>query len=142
LYILTFTFLDNRREDKRILNWKRREQKAISLLLHPSLVQIFSLEPCSQTPSLYALPLVWETTFTPIQSNRNQYYLPRVYNRLSIEFIMPLQRAFQVTALWSRCLRGLWHRPLSLGCWDRGVESRLRQGYLSSFILWHIRFPW
>jgi hypothetical protein len=30
---------------------------SILLLLHPSLVQIFSLEPCSQTPSVCALPL-------------------------------------------------------------------------------------
>jgi hypothetical protein len=33
----------------------------IPLSLHPSLVQIFSLEPCSQTPSVYALPLMWDT---------------------------------------------------------------------------------
>jgi hypothetical protein len=31
---------------------------SILLLLHPSLVQIFSLEPCSQTPLVYALPLM------------------------------------------------------------------------------------
>jgi hypothetical protein len=32
-------------------------------LLHPSLVQIFPLEPCSQTPLVYALPLMLETKF-------------------------------------------------------------------------------
>jgi hypothetical protein len=31
---------------------------SIILLLHPSFVPIFSLEPCSQTPSVYALPLM------------------------------------------------------------------------------------
>jgi hypothetical protein len=36
---------------------------SILLLLYPSLVQIFSLGPCSQTPSDYALPLMWETKF-------------------------------------------------------------------------------
>jgi hypothetical protein len=34
-------------------------------------VQIFSSAPCSQTPSIYVLPLVWERpSFTPIQNNR------------------------------------------------------------------------
>jgi hypothetical protein len=36
---------------------------SILLLLHPSLVQIFSLEPCSQTPSVYAHPSMWEIKF-------------------------------------------------------------------------------
>jgi hypothetical protein len=31
------------------------------------LVQIFFSEPCSQTPSVYALPLMWETTFNVSQ---------------------------------------------------------------------------
>jgi hypothetical protein len=35
----------------------------ILLLLHPSQVQIFSLEPYSQTPSVYALPFISETKF-------------------------------------------------------------------------------
>jgi hypothetical protein len=30
---------------------------------HPSLVQIFFSEPCSQTPTVYAVPLAWETKF-------------------------------------------------------------------------------
>jgi hypothetical protein len=30
---------------------------------HPALVQIFSLAPCSQTPSAYVPPLVLETKF-------------------------------------------------------------------------------
>jgi hypothetical protein len=33
------------------------------------LVQMFSLGPCSQAPSVYAIPLLWETKFTPIQNN-------------------------------------------------------------------------
>jgi hypothetical protein len=33
------------------------------LLLHPSLVPIFSLGPCSQTPSVYALSLMWDIKF-------------------------------------------------------------------------------
>jgi hypothetical protein len=36
---------------------------SILVLLHSSLVQIFSLEACSQTPSVYALPLIWEIKF-------------------------------------------------------------------------------
>jgi hypothetical protein len=36
---------------------------SILLLLNPSLGQIFSLEPCSQTPSVYAFPSVSETKF-------------------------------------------------------------------------------
>jgi hypothetical protein len=34
------------------------ESSCILLLLHYSLVKIFFSEPCSQTPSVYALPLV------------------------------------------------------------------------------------
>jgi hypothetical protein len=33
------------------------------MLPHPSWFQIFSLEPCSQTLSVYALPLLRETKF-------------------------------------------------------------------------------
>jgi hypothetical protein len=36
---------------------------SILLLLHPALVQIFCLEPCSQTPSVYALLLMEDTKF-------------------------------------------------------------------------------
>jgi hypothetical protein len=36
---------------------------SILLLRNPSLVHIFSLEPCSETPSVDALPLMWETKF-------------------------------------------------------------------------------
>jgi hypothetical protein len=36
---------------------------SISLLFQLSYIQIFSLEPLPQTPSIYALPLVWETKF-------------------------------------------------------------------------------
>jgi hypothetical protein len=32
-------------------------------VLHPSWVQKFSYAPCSQTPSIYVLPLMWETRF-------------------------------------------------------------------------------
>jgi hypothetical protein len=39
---------------------------SILLLLHPSQVQIFSSEPHSQTPSVYALPLM-RPNLTPIQ---------------------------------------------------------------------------
>jgi hypothetical protein len=35
----------------------------ILLSLHPSLVQILSLGPCSETASVCALPLMWETKF-------------------------------------------------------------------------------
>jgi hypothetical protein len=43
------------------------------LLLHPFWVQIFSSEPCSQTPSIYCPPLMSETSFTPIQNHRQNY---------------------------------------------------------------------
>jgi hypothetical protein len=36
---------------------------SILLSPHPSLVQIFLSEPCSQTPSTSALPLTWKTKF-------------------------------------------------------------------------------
>jgi hypothetical protein len=42
------------------VNWAT---SSIFLLLHPSLLPIFSLGPCSQTSSVCALPLMWETTF-------------------------------------------------------------------------------
>jgi hypothetical protein len=45
----------------------------ILLLLHPSLVQMFSVGHCSQGPLVYALPLMWGTSFTPIQNNRQNY---------------------------------------------------------------------
>jgi hypothetical protein len=36
---------------------------SVTSSFHPSLVQISSLGPCFQTPSVCALPLVWETKF-------------------------------------------------------------------------------
>jgi hypothetical protein len=46
----------------------------IILLLHPSLVQIFSLEPCSQTPSVYAFSFLRETKFhTRTKKNWQNY---------------------------------------------------------------------
>jgi hypothetical protein len=49
---------------------------SIVLLLHPSLIQIFSLEPCSQTPSIYSLLLMRETKFHTIQNNwQNCFFL-------------------------------------------------------------------
>jgi hypothetical protein len=38
--------------------------------LHPSLVQIYSLAPCSQTPSVYVAPLMSETMFRRAKTTR------------------------------------------------------------------------
>jgi hypothetical protein len=35
----------------------------------PSLVQIFSLAPCSQTPSIHFLTLLWETKLHALQNS-------------------------------------------------------------------------
>jgi hypothetical protein len=43
------------------------------LSLHLSSVQIFSLLPCSQTPSVYVPPLSERPSFTPIQNHRQNY---------------------------------------------------------------------
>jgi hypothetical protein len=56
------------------------------------LVQIFSLESCSQTPSAYALPLIWQTSrFTSIQNHYQNYgfvyfnlYIPGQFRTITI----------------------------------------------------------
>jgi hypothetical protein len=45
------------------------------LSLHPSSVQIFSLAPCSQTSSIYVLPLIWKNKFHIIHNHRHNYIL-------------------------------------------------------------------
>jgi hypothetical protein len=44
-----------------------------SPVIYPSWVQIFSLHPCSQTPSVYSLPIIWETKFRTTQNNWQNY---------------------------------------------------------------------
>jgi hypothetical protein len=50
---------------------------SILLLLHPDSVLIFSLEPCSQTPSVYTIPLVWETKFCTHTKQQAQLWFYR-----------------------------------------------------------------
>jgi hypothetical protein len=56
----------------------------ICLIIFGGWVQ-FMKQPCSQTPSVYALPLTWETKFHTIQNNWQSYgfvyfnlYIPRL----------------------------------------------------------------
>jgi hypothetical protein len=49
-----------------------------SLPFHPSLMQIYSSTPCSQTPSVYVLPLMWETklhTLIKLEAEKLGWYI-------------------------------------------------------------------
>jgi hypothetical protein len=54
--------------------------KLLTMQLHPTSVQIFSLEPCPRTPSVYAPPLICETKFHMHWQNYTfvfNLYIPR-----------------------------------------------------------------
>jgi hypothetical protein len=71
--------------------------------LPPSQVQIFSLSPCSQTPSFYVLPLIWGSTFHNITEQIKLYFF--IYEgRLQISWthlIIPIRNFVEV---WWRSL--------------------------------------